>query len=655
MTYFERFHVVEKIVEMANMVVIEARVSNQKFKQVDFFESTLTGKLFFECIGNDTHTTTYQVEIPKHKDRDEFEAFYAVLSTGKRERVWKPSHRLKSSTLPQGYGFTYKYLNLFYERNTKEHDKPFTPIVKSIQYFDRVLQLQGYLFVPNHFVYSINDFKVRLLKFRQEEIMFLLDGDLQPLAEEQTVFEYFYVKDFQKFNAVDIWKFEIQVPLISLIQHVGIYNLVFLFKGQPRFIQNYPTELREKEHIYFYCHKGHEAVFNFYYDDSGVVWKLDIYQMTHEEYLKLQKLQAVSERDKSLWLIGEYTISARDNGMHFYHYMLQNHSEIDVYYVIDPTSSDQEKLDPKNVVAYGSYFHFELAARAGALVFSHMAEYLIPKLNRITEYRGKQRAYFKAYLQHGVTGPTSDNALAHKQKRDYNFVNTTSQREAEIFRKYLGYDDEIAVNGFPRWDTLFRHTSLSHSILIIPTHRDYLWRVTEEEFVQSDYFLFWSKMLNNPRFIEYIESHKIQVHFFLHIILARFAKHFVPQSKQIVMANGDDIQQLLLTCGILMTDYSSVAFDALFQYKPVVYVPFDYDAMMRSRGGEPFIDYATELPGPICKTVDEALDAVEEIVERGWTLSDEYRKRRDCFFEYTDDHNSERVYRSIKKRLNVDI
>ena len=102
---------------------------------------------------------------------------------------------------------------------------------------------------------------------------------------------------------------------------------------------------------------------------------------------------------------------------------------------------------------------------------------------------------------------------------------------------------------------------------------------------------------------------------------------------------------------MLVTDYSSVSFDALYQDKPVVYVPFDYETMIGQRGGKELIDYDNDLPGPVCYTVSEAIDSIVSTVSSGWVIDKKYQSRRLKFFKYIDDNNSKRVYQSIVSKL----
>ena len=143
--------------------------------------------------------------------------------------------------------------------------------------------------------------------------------------------------------------------------------------------------------------------------------------------------------------------------MHFYHYMLKEHPEIDVYYVIEKNSKDLPYIDQKKVLYYGSYAHFEIASKAKVLVFSHMERYLIPKINRITNYKKNYSAYLKVFLQHGVIATTASIDFLHKKIRAYDIFNVSSDFEKGVVKEYLGYSDqEIVINGLPRWDRLYR-------------------------------------------------------------------------------------------------------------------------------------------------------------------------------------------------------
>ena len=75
-------------------------------------------------------------------------------------------------------------------------------------------------------------------------------------------------------------------------------------------------------------------------------------------------------------------------------------------------------------------------------------------------------------------------------------------------------------------------------------------------------------------------------------------------------APGDDLQRLLKSTTLLVTDYSSVGWDFSFLDRPVVYFQFDH---ARFTGGRPpYIDYARQLPGDTAGTAAAQSSAIAQ-------------------------------------------
>ncbi len=648
------YHTIEDIFYMEDKIVLECSTSIERFNKIKGFWSSIFGDLNSIEIHRNNEIVKYQVELvyDAKKVGDRREDFYAILKNGKKERVWKPNPHLQENTLPKGYSFTNRYLNLSYQKEEFGRISLFTPILRTIEYTSKIMKIKGYLFLPKYSNYDISRFKMQFMKFRDESILFEFPFQLK-LTKDDEIFGFFSSNDFYKFNDVEVFIFDIDIPLLVISCYSGIFNIVIENNGRTRLIQNYHSSLEKTEKLFTYnIDEDNLALFNFYYDDIVTVWRFEIYQMSQIEYQLLKALKN-NKRNKNVWLIGEQILSAQDNGKHFYHYMIENHPEIEVYYVLEKSSKDFNSLNPKGVLAYGSYKHFEVASRAKVLVFSHMPNYLIPKINHITEYKNRYKAYLRVFLQHGVIANKNVDVM-HKKIRDYDIFNVSSTLEKSIINKHLGYsNNEIKVNGLPRWDRLFNESKRGNKILIMPTFRDNLEQATEQTFKESDYFNFWNGLLSNKKFIEYIEQNSITVYFYLHIILERFSKEFTTISKNIFFKNSDNLQDLLLECGMLVTDYSSVSFDMLFQNKPVVYVPFDSKNMVELRGGGAYIDYQKDLPGDICFTIEDTIDAIISRVDDNWSIDTKYKKRRLKFFDYIDANNSKRVYKSIIDRLEI--
>ena len=648
------YHTIEDAFYTESKITLECLSSREKFDKIKGFWSSIFGNLEFLEIHREEKIVKYQVELYRDVKRigDKREEFYAILKNGKKERVWKPSPYLKENILPKGYSFTNRYLNLCYQKKKFGRISLFTPILKHVEYTNTTMKIQGYLFLPRYGNDNISKFKMQFMKFRDEKILFEFPFQLKLIPKDE-IFGFFSSDDFYKFNDAEVFLFDIEIPLSVISFYSGIFNIVIENSGRTRLLQNYHSSLEKTEKLFAYNTNEEDlALFNFYYDDIVTVWRFEIYHMSQIEYQLLKTLKK-EKREPYVWLIGEQILSAQDNGKHFYHYMIENHPEIEVYYVIEKSSKDFDCLESQGVLAYGSYKHFEVASRAKVLVFSHMPNYLIPKINHITEYKNRYKAYLRVFLQHGVIANKNVDVM-HKNIRDYDIFNVSSKLEKSIIHKNLGYsNNEIIINGLPRWDRLFKERRKSKKILIMPTFRDNLEQATEQIFKESDYFNFWNGLLSDKKFVEYIEQNNIIVYFFLHIILERFSKEFLSVSKNILFKNSDNLQDLLLECGMLVTDYSSVSFDMLFQNKPVIYVPFDSKNMMKLRGGGEYIDYQKDLPGDICFTIEETIDAIVDRVDDDWSIETKYEERRLKFFDYIDADNSKRVYHSIINRLDV--
>lgn len=104
---------------------------------------------------------------------------------------------------------------------------------------------------------------------------------------------------------------------------------------------------------------------------------------------------------------------------------------------------------------------------------------------------------------------------------------------------------------------------------------------------------------------------------------------------------------------MLITDYSSVAFDFAYIEKPVIYYQYgnDYHFDVDSA----YFKYDTMGFGPISTTHEEIKNEIIAMVLNECEMEETYKKRASDFFKFRDRENSKRVYGAIKKQfLHVD-
>lgn len=356
---------------------------------------------------------------------------------------------------------------------------------------------------------------------------------------------------------------------------------------------------------------------------------------------------AVARRGRRpIWLVGELPYKAQDNGLHFFRYLRAQHPEIDAYYVIERDSPERSNLAGlDHVLDFGSPEHFQVALRADRFIGTHHADYLYP--TRHPAFKRKAHGV-RVFLQHGVMGTKW--MVPNYGKRSAGFSTdlflVSSAREQEYIVGDFGYDmEETAITGLPRFDALFSADQVprSRQLLVIPTWRD--WLQSDEAFAESEYLREWNAFLRSPELAALVSEQGLEVVFCLHPNMQRFRHYFAGVPARIVSQGEIDVQSLMKQSAAMVTDYSSVGFDFSFLGRPVLYFQFDRSRFLGRKGSH--LDLDRELPGKISTTVAELLADVQAVADRGFTMTDEARRRSRRFLAFADQNNCERVFAAV--------
>jgi CDP-glycerol glycerophosphotransferase len=107
-----------------------------------------------------------------------------------------------------------------------------------------------------------------------------------------------------------------------------------------------------------------------------------------------------------------------------------------------------------------------------------------------------------------------------------------------------------------------------------------------------------------------------------------------------------EIQELYLASDVLVTDYSSVFFDYAALRRPMIFYAYDLEAYRDKLRGF-YLDYSTDVPGPIVTTEDELYATLRDlpgVVARYGERYDEFLAR---FAPHDDGHAAERVVDAV--------
>ena len=367
-------------------------------------------------------------------------------------------------------------------------------------------------------------------------------------------------------------------------------------------------------------------------------------------------------QENAVWLFMDRIDKADDNGEAFFEYVCRRKPEkVDCYFVIDRASADHERL--------GRMGHVVDALSEEHCVLLPMAEYVFTsQLNGWAEnpYGGLEE-YFRdlyhrpkvVFLQHGVTKDDQTGWLNRYNQNLHAIVCSASkEKEAFLSYPYQYVEKQIWNVGMPRLDRLY--DDASRFILFMPTWRNALMeqRLDEDKgiyrwylkdgFQQSSYYAFYHGVLNDRSFLRKCRDAGYRIIFMPHPIMQPYTGEFRVPDEVVTLSYDTSWRELFAKCSIMVTDYSSVAFDFAYLEKPVIYCQFGRKEFFRSHTyREGYFDYKKMGFGEVVTTRKEFYRTISGYMENGCREKELYRKRVKAFYTYLDAGCRGRIYEKV--------
>ncbi len=361
---------------------------------------------------------------------------------------------------------------------------------------------------------------------------------------------------------------------------------------------------------------------------------------------------------KKIWLISDRVNQAGDNGEALFCYLCkQNLHDIDVYFVLDEESADYERLSKiGKVVPYFSHKHKLLHLLADVIISSHADEHVI---NPFNSYIGPYRNYIAnqkfVFLQHGIIQNDLSSWL-NKYNVPLNGFVTSAQREYDsiISGKYCYDHEQIWLTGLPRYDLLYHDEK--RYITIMPTWRRHIMYMQDgiwypnNKFMTSSYCQFYNLLLNDNRLLSAAKSLGYKICFLAHPNIQSGIEFFEQNEEVFFWKISKSYREVFAESEMIITDYSSVAFDFAYLEKPVIYTQFDSEEFFNGEHvcTKGYFDYEHDGFGEIAYNLETTIDLMIEYMKNGCQLKEKYRKRIDEFFKFHDQNNCQRVFERIK-------
>lgn len=290
---------------------------------------------------------------------------------------------------------------------------------------------------------------------------------------------------------------------------------------------------------------------------------------------------------------------------------------------------------------FKSYNFLGSEALVHALELRNMNKHVLKKLNN------KNINY--VFLQHGVMYMISLDSESRtffkprsvKEPGKYRVV-VSSQLEAKHFVELGGYDEsQIIVCGLPKFDKSYMN-STADKIVIMPTWRPWEYNEAATDFKETKYY----QMI--LRIFEAIpEDFREKIVILPHPLFAEAAKNSDFKLKRYMQFNVK-YDWILRDTRVLITDYSSIAYDAFYRGCRVIFYWEELNYCLEQYGqNTKLMLNENNVYGDICYNQNDLRECFDHnyLHAQSHLYKERYRK----IVEFDDNKNTDRLINSLKK------
>ena len=287
-----------------------------------------------------------------------------------------------------------------------------------------------------------------------------------------------------------------------------------------------------------------------------------------------------------------------------------------------------EKYSPKHY-----YEYFNAKAFIATETLNHVID--LTTYNSLTRRRQYLKDYYYIFLQHGVMYAYSLKGREDFEKGggfdDNAYVVVSSETEANHFIEDGKFDREDLIKcGLPKFDHSIQNDD-ADKILIMPTSRVFEYSTIRDDTLNSTYYNFSKQLINSVP-----DDLKDKIVFIPHpLVNAIFGKTDLEE----YMPDEYSYNELLKNTRLLITDYSSISYDAFYRGANVIFAWMEKEMCLNKLGIElklnddnAFADIAYDY------------DALGELITKnyyGERSEENIRKYKDIV-EFDDGKNTER-------------
>lgn len=355
----------------------------------------------------------------------------------------------------------------------------------------------------------------------------------------------------------------------------GCKEYKFFSKFAPKYAQNFKTvRFKNTRSVKFSVYQGNEKCVvkfakhlraNIKRNGLYITAKKDVVHIKPLVNLKLTKYEKeMSNKHVESYLFMDRGTSAGDNGEHIYRHYLHNDKSRKHYYILSKESADWDRLSAEgfNLIEYLSDEHKELFLTADKIITSHLANRIFNPFFPSYEYNYLMKSKI-IFLQHGITIANHRGFLDRYSTPLDLFIcgAVEEQEQVQAFSEY----SNVQCTGFARFDRL--RNERAGYILYAPSWNT----IYRDKFVGSEYHKQVQSVLENDNINNILVKNNMRLKLLLHPEFIGYSKYFSP-SKNVDIIKPEEVNynKFISEADMLITDYSSLYFDFLYQEKQVI-------------------------------------------------------------------------------------
>lgn len=322
-----------------------------------------------------------------------------------------------------------------------------------------------------------------------------------------------------------------------------------------------------------------------------------------------------------------------------------------VYYVINRDNPKISKIDEKyrkHFLYKDSLEHLSCFFGSHKYIGTETRDHLVQLriANRDVMKKVNDSNIIYVFLQHGPTYMVSLDADMRLPFRRRNMkmqrIVVSSELEARHFVELGGYlEEEMYVTGMAKFDRNTRNDNADR-IIIMPTWRRWDLNQAEKDFKATGYYKLMKTMFDAVS-----DELKDKVDILPHPLMRSvMLKEDTELSKYI--PEETSYNEILKNCDLLVTDYSSISYDAFYRGSNIVFFWKDLEECMKHYGGNAHLMINENSAfGNVCMDANElqkAIAASYKAPQHG-----DWIKKYERIISFHDGKNCDRIIEMLKK------